>query len=98
MLDIIESRIKENLSVIKSIMTDLNIQYMISYISKDVVNTIKNENKLIIAGNGGSFADSFHFAGEFVSKFNFGRESLPAHKVEIQIFTRKSDNKRLQFA
>jgi len=35
-------------------------------------------NKVIFAGNGGSFADSIHLTAEFVSKFNFDRKPLSA--------------------
>jgi len=36
------------------------------------------EKKIFFAGNGGSFSDSFHLAGEFVSRFMFDRDALPA--------------------
>ncbi|MFV0448236.1 MAG: SIS domain-containing protein [Vibrio sp.] len=35
-------------------------------------------NKVMIAGNGGSAADSQHIAAEFVSRFEFDRPGLPA--------------------
>ena len=34
--------------------------------------------KIFFAGNGGSFADSQHLAAEFISKFLFERDALPA--------------------
>lgn len=39
---------------------------------------IKNGNKILIAGNGGSAADAQHFAGEIVGRFMFNRPSAPA--------------------
>jgi D-sedoheptulose 7-phosphate isomerase len=39
---------------------------------------LKNNKKLLIAGNGGSAADSQHMAGEFMSRLMFDRPSLPA--------------------
>ncbi len=39
---------------------------------------VKNGNKVLIAGNGGSAADAQHFAGEFVGRFLKEREGLPA--------------------
>lgn len=41
-------------------------------------NAYENGKKLLIAGNGGSAADSQHIAGELVSRFFFDRPALPA--------------------
>lgn len=41
-------------------------------------NAFKNGNKILICGNGGSAADSQHFAAEFVGRFEKERISLPA--------------------
>ncbi len=38
--------------------------------------TLLKGNKIIFAGNGGSFADSIHLAAEFVSRFAFDRRPL----------------------
>ena len=43
-----------------------------------VVQALKQGNKLLFAGNGGSAADCQHMAGEFVSRFMFDRNPLPA--------------------
>jgi len=43
-----------------------------------IVNSIKNGNKLIIFGNGGSAADAQHIAAEFIGRFKLERESFPA--------------------
>jgi D-sedoheptulose 7-phosphate isomerase len=39
---------------------------------------LRNGNKILIAGNGGSAADAQHIAGEFLSRLNFDRAPLPA--------------------
>ena len=41
-----------------------------------VVETLKNGNKILLCGNGGSAADAQHIAGEFVSRFYFDRPGL----------------------
>ena len=48
--------------------------------SKMIVGAFKSGNKILICGNGGSAADSQHFAAEFVNAFsrNITREGLPA--------------------
>ena len=46
--------------------------------SKIAVETLKNGNKILLCGNGGSAADAQHIAGELVSKFYFDRPGLNA--------------------
>jgi D-sedoheptulose 7-phosphate isomerase len=41
-------------------------------------NALKQGNKILIFGNGGSAAQSAHFAAELVNKFYFERKALPA--------------------
>jgi len=45
---------------------------------KIITNCIKNDNKLLIFGNGGSAANAQHIAAEFVGRFSKERQSLPA--------------------
>ena len=42
------------------------------------LNALKNANKIIFCGNGGSFADSQHLTAEFVSRLRFDRSPLSA--------------------
>jgi D-sedoheptulose 7-phosphate isomerase len=43
-----------------------------------LVTTFNNGNKLLICGNGGSAADSQHFAAEFTGRYEMERQPLPA--------------------
>ncbi|MBA2840139.1 D-sedoheptulose 7-phosphate isomerase [Methanococcus maripaludis] len=43
-----------------------------------IVNALKNENKLLICGNGGSAADAQHFAAEIVGRYKLERKGYPA--------------------
>jgi D-sedoheptulose 7-phosphate isomerase len=47
-------------------------------IAVTIVAAFRGGHKLLIAGNGGSAADAQHIAGEFLSRFNFDRNPLPA--------------------
>ena len=78
MKQIIEKRIQESITVKKSIFANDNIKMQIEQLSLLVLEAIKNGKKVIFAGNGGSFSDSFHLAGEFVSRFLFDRPALPS--------------------
>lgn len=43
-----------------------------------IENSLKKGNKVLVFGNGGSAAQSSHFAAELVNKFYFERAGLPA--------------------
>jgi phosphoheptose isomerase len=43
-----------------------------------IVNSLKNGNKLITCGNGGSAADALHLAEELVGRYRVERRALPA--------------------
>lgn len=47
-------------------------------IAREFLKALKNGNKLMFCGNGGSAADSQHIAAEFVGRFKINRPSLAA--------------------
>jgi len=49
----------------------------IEAVGLNIVDCLFSGNKILFAGNGGSFADSQHLAAEFVSRFLFDRGALP---------------------
>lgn len=57
----------------------------IAQLADVLVDTFKRGNKLLICGNGGSAADSQHFAAELISSFSRGlqRPSLPAIALTV---------------
>jgi len=57
---------------------DLNLRAKIYEIAEAITAAFDGGHKLLIAGNGGSAADAQHIAGEFLSRFNFDRNPLPA--------------------
>ena len=54
-----------------------NLAPVIEQIVNCIIDAYKNENKVIIFGNGGSAADAQHIAGEFVGRFFKERKALP---------------------
>ena len=71
----IENDIIQSANVIKnSITLSENINKTINMI----VECLKNNNKLILFGNGGSAADAQHIAAEFLGRFLIERKSFPA--------------------
>ena len=73
--NIISKEIEESSDIIsKSITLTPKIEESINLI----VNAIKNGNKIILFGNGGSAADAQHIAAEFMGRFQLKRRSYPA--------------------
>jgi len=75
---IIQKRLEESINVKKLILKDKQLLCLIEEIVNNLKKVLSKGNKVIFAGNGGSFADSIHLTAEFVSKFNFDRKPLSA--------------------
>ena len=54
------------------------LEKSIEDVIKKIISCFEHGNKIIVFGNGGSAADSQHFAAEFVGRFLKERKSLPA--------------------
>jgi len=78
MQKIIQERLEESINVKKIILKDKQLLCLIEEIVNNIKEALSKGNKVIFAGNGGSFADSIHLTAEFVSKFNFDRKPLSA--------------------
>ena len=65
-------------AVKSKLLANAEVMTQISLACELVNQTYENSKKLLIAGNGGSAADSQHIAAEFVSRFYFDRPGLPA--------------------
>jgi len=78
MQKIIQERLEESINVKKLILKDRQLLCLIEEIVNNIKEVLLKGNKIIFAGNGGSFADSIHLTAEFVSKFAFDRKPLSA--------------------
>jgi len=78
MQKIIQERLEESINVKKLILKDKQLLCLIEEIVNNIKEVLSKGNKIIFAGNGGSFADSIHLTAEFVSKFAFDRKPLSA--------------------
>jgi D-sedoheptulose 7-phosphate isomerase len=74
----IRKQIEESLKVKKTILEDEMILKSINESADICIAALKNNNKILFAGNGGSAADAQHLAGELVSRFGFDRPGLSA--------------------
>lgn len=78
MFEFLKKQIEDSISVKNTILADESILKLIYQASELATATYKKNNKILVAGNGGSAADAQHIAGEFVSRFYFDRPGLPA--------------------
>jgi D-sedoheptulose 7-phosphate isomerase len=71
----------QHIEVFQKMQSDNKLQDIILQIINLLILTFKNGNKLLICGNGGSAADSQHFATELVSRFKKERKALNAEAL-----------------
>ena len=74
----IKNQIVESIKVKEILLNDKSLISIIDQVSKICIKTFRNNNKILLAGNGGSAADSQHISAEFVSRFYFDRPGLPS--------------------
>lgn len=72
------SEITETKDTLQSIIENSSLLSTVEEIATVATNVIKNGNKIMFCGNGGSAADSQHLAAEFVSRLYVERQALPA--------------------
>ena len=77
MKEVIRKELKEAQGVLEKFLTDDNIK-KIELAAKEFICAIKDGNKIISCGNGGSMCDAMHFAEELTGKFRDERNPLPA--------------------
>jgi D-sedoheptulose 7-phosphate isomerase len=76
MLETIKEEFNSHLETINSIVN--NIENDIETASIIIVDALKNGNKVLLCGNGGSAADAQHIAAELTGRYKTERRGLPA--------------------
>jgi len=76
--EIIKQNIQESISTKSDVLSDTNLINNIELVSNKCIETIKNNGKILVAGNGGSASDSQHFAAEIVGRYEVNRDAKPA--------------------
>jgi D-sedoheptulose 7-phosphate isomerase len=72
----IEQYLKNHIKTMEMVIADLVDDIASS--SELIIETLRSGHKILVAGNGGSAADAQHLAAEFVGRFLFNRQALPA--------------------
>lgn len=78
MKDLIVDQLSETLCAIESVRADALIADGLLRAAEETAKTMRQGNKLMVAGNGGSAADAQHLVAEFVSRLTVDRPALRA--------------------
>ena len=76
--DFIQRYVKDSTASLSKMSSDAQLMSEVTNIADECLSRLQKGKKLLFAGNGGSAADCQHMAGEYVSRFLFNREGLPA--------------------
>jgi D-sedoheptulose 7-phosphate isomerase len=74
---VIRQRVNESIAVKRSLLGSALVDSIVR-LSDQVVESIRAGGKVLLFGNGGSAADATHLAAEFVGRFAFDRDPMPA--------------------
>ena len=75
---VISKTLNQTLDTVNDTLSDKNFVSSIEFASSLLIDTYNMNGKVLLAGNGGSAADSQHICAEFIGRLNFNRKSLPA--------------------
>ena len=77
-LDSIKKEIIDSISTKDLILGNNELIKQIQLLIDSCLFSLSNGGKIILSGNGGSFADAQHLSAEFTSRFMFDRNPLPS--------------------
>src|SRR6266403_4300375 len=75
--------IEASLATKQSLLSSPDLVVTVATVSEILVSALKQGNKLLLFGNGGSAADAQHIAAELVGRFAFDRPALPALALSV---------------
>jgi D-sedoheptulose 7-phosphate isomerase len=76
--DAVSRHFRGSRELLERVTNDEDFLGEVGAIAERLTQTLRAGGKLLIAGNGGSAADAQHVAAEFLSRFGFDRNPLPA--------------------
>ena len=85
--ELIVQRFKDSIDVKEQNIKDDELISTVAQIADELTCVIKNGNKLILCGNGGSASDALHFAGEIVGRFQKERSAWSAVVLNADVAT-----------
>lgn len=79
----VSTLIEASIATKKSMLSNGELISTVTKVSEILVRALKQGNKALIFGNGGSAADAQHIAAELVGRFAFDRPALPALALSV---------------
>lgn len=77
-LDFIKANIQEAIALKQTILETQPLLETIHQVSERCLEALRQDNKILLAGNGGSAGDAQHLAAELVGRYKLDRPGLPA--------------------
>lgn len=87
MNSLIKERIQDSINVKYGLLKNEELLVTVESLAGEIVSAIKNGNKLVLCGNGGSASDALHFAGEIVGRYQKERSAWPAVVLNADVAT-----------
>src|SRR4051794_32480745 len=81
MISFIQQRIEESIETKKKLLANEQLLQTIEKASAAILQALKEGNKVLFCGNGGSAADAQHLAAEFSGRFYLNRKALSAEAL-----------------
>lgn len=75
--------IEASIATKQALLSSPDVALTVAKVSEILVNALKQGNKVLLFGNGGSAADAQHIAAELVGRFAFDRPALPALALSV---------------
>jgi D-sedoheptulose 7-phosphate isomerase len=77
----IAAQLAETAANLQAMSADAALHAAIGAVAAACIAALRQGNKLLFAGNGGSASDAQHMAGELISRFHYDRPGLPAFSL-----------------
>ena len=75
--ELVRQRIQGNLDLSQTMLDDLALLQLMEQAGEALIRVLKEGNKVLFFGNGGSAADAQHLAAELTGRFQMERRALP---------------------
>lgn len=75
--------LKDSIAVKAAVMADEKLLNVIGQATDQMVEALRNKQKVLFCGNGGSAADAQHLAAEFSGRFYYDRPPLDAEALHV---------------
>ena len=77
----IAGQLRETADTLRVMSKDASLHAAIGAVAAACIAALRQGNKILLAGNGGSASDAQHLAGELISRFHYDRPGLPAFSL-----------------